>query len=98
MTTQTNFSVETIVNRSSDLVFNEVDGDIIMLSIKTSKFYGSETVGCRIWQLINEPVSIGSICDTLMGEFEIDRATCEQEVIAFVQRMSDEELIEARVA
>lgn len=93
-----NITLNSVVNRSTNLVSNEIDGDLVMLSIKNSKYYGSEVVGSRIWDLIGQPTPVVNVCDALVSEFDIDRSTCESEALTFLQRMLDEELVEAQGA
>ncbi len=48
---------DTILQRKSDLLFNEIDGEVVMLSIENSEYYGMDKVGSRIWELLEQPLS-----------------------------------------
>lgn len=89
-------TLNTVVVRQPDLTFAEVDGDLVILSIQNSKYYGSEIVGRRVWHLIEQPISIAQICETLLNEFEVERATCEADVLAFLVQLVDENLAAIR--
>lgn len=84
----------TTVVRSAEPVDAEVDGAIVMMSLKRGNYYGLDPVGSRIWQLLAEPISIGSLCDKLTIEFEVGRDECEKDVLEFLHELEREGLIE----
>ena len=84
------------VTRSSGFVQAEVDGEIVALHIDKGICYGLNKVGSRVWALIAEPQRIGDICATLVSEYEVDSATCEQQVIDLLEGLRAEGMIELR--
>ena len=79
-----------------DLIFTEVDNDLVILSIANSKYYGAESVGRYIWQLIEQPIVIADVCAALLDKFEIDRPTCEREMLTFLGQLLSEKLIDVQ--
>ncbi len=47
---------DTIIQRKSDLLFNEIDGEVVMLSVENSEYYGMDKVGSRIWELLKNTI------------------------------------------
>lgn len=86
-------SLKTVVCRDPELVVSELNEATIMLSIRNEKYYGFEAVGSRIWQLIEQPMTIEAVCDALEAEFDVDREVCEAETLAFIQQLLDESLV-----
>ncbi|MGG6310581.1 lasso peptide biosynthesis PqqD family chaperone [Paenibacillus macerans] len=89
----------TIFQRSGYLV-SDMDGDKVMMGINTGKYYNLGKVGGRIWELVSTPVTVTQLVDALASEYDIDRELCEEQVISFLTRLSQENLIhieEARV-
>lgn len=66
---------------------------LALLDVEKGRYYGLDGTALRIWQLLETPTSLEAIGDALVGEYEVDRATCDREVAAFVSRLSDEGLI-----
>lgn len=93
---QAHISLESVVVQSPEMLMGEVDGDTIMLSMETSKYYGFEAVGGRIWEILTQPQPVRRVCDALAREYDVERPTCEAEVVAFVQRLLDESLVQVR--
>jgi len=81
------------VQHSSNIVSCEIDAKTVMLDIENGKYHGFNEVGSRIWQMISEPIEIGKICEILMTEFETSQEQCEVEVLGFLQKLHETNLI-----
>lgn len=84
------------VVRGSEHVEAEMGGQTVMMSIARGRYFALEGTAQRIWQLMAEPVAVGEIVDRLVEEYDIDRATCEAEVSAFLAELIENGLAEAR--
>lgn len=83
----------TFFSRSDAPLTAEVDGEIVMLDPASSSYFGLDGVGARIWELCAEPQSIGTLVAVLMGEYDVDEATCVAEVQAFVADLQSSGLL-----
>ena len=86
-----------ILTRNKDLISSNLDEDLVMLSIQTGKYFGVNSVGRRIWELLEQPVSASQLCDLLMQEFEVSREQCEQEVLNFLNELQAQKLLSKQV-
>lgn len=88
--------LKSIVEQGKQHVSAEVDGEVVMMSIEKGNYYGIDAVGARIWQIITEPHRVAEVCNQLMTEFDVDRATCEVDTLDFLNRLMAEDLIVVR--
>jgi hypothetical protein len=72
----------------------EVDRSVVMMSIAREKYYSLGGVGGRIWELVQEPRSVGDLCERLAEEFDVEAAVCRSDVEEFLLNLLDEGLIE----
>lgn len=79
--------------RSPGPLAAEVDGEVVMLEPSTSRYFGLADTAVRIWQLLDEPRSVDGIVDALLDEYDVDRETCEAEVIEFISQLADAGLV-----
>lgn len=86
-------TLDTKLVRNHQLTTAELDGEVVMLSLETNRYYGLNSVGTRIWELLAQPMTLSMVCDTLMNEYDVTRAQCEREVFEVAQRLLDEKLI-----
>lgn len=88
--------LQSVLMRAADLVHSEVDGEVTMMNVDTGRYYGlSSKVAADIWRLLQQPVKVQQICEQLMQEYRVEPERCEREVLAFLQRMSDEGVVAA---
>ncbi len=83
----------TVLARSTDVVHSETDGGVTMMNVRSGGYFNLASVGARIWSLLEEPMSVGSLCDHLLTEFEVERARCEREVLRLARRMVEEGVV-----
>lgn len=85
---------DTILKRKQDQLFSEIDGEVIMLSIENSEYYGMDKVGSRIWQLLENPVSLSEIIEALMEEYDVTVGQCTEDTKNFIGQLAEKNLIE----
>lgn len=81
------------VLRADGLVTADLDGEIGMMHIEKGMYYGFDTVGTRIWELIEKPNTVENIITALREEYDIDDTTCREDVNEFLQLLHKKELI-----
>ena len=83
-----------VVVVAKDQISRDLDGEAVILNMKSGIYCGLNEVGARIWQLIQEPKSAKGVLNTLLEEYNVEADRCESEVLALLQEMSDNGLIE----
>jgi hypothetical protein len=87
-------TAETIVSRSRDVVSSHIDGEAVMMSIERGKYYGMDPIASRIWELVEKPINVGDMIDTLMQEYNVTQEDCEKDVLVFLSDLLAEKLVE----
>lgn len=90
--------LDSIVRRNDELLTAEVDGELVMMSIASGRYFGLDDTGRRIWELLVGPVSVAALCEQLVQEYAVDTATCERDVLALLRKMAEHGMIEAVAA
>ena len=87
-------SGDSTVVAAKDQVSSDLGGEVAILDLKAGVYYGLDTVGARIWSLIQEPRTVNEIRDRLLEEYEVEPERCERDLLVLLQRLADERLIE----
>lgn len=85
-----------LVIRSKDVIVSispDTANGVSLFHPTFQKYYELGRTGSRIWELIQEPVTVGQVVSELLDEYEIDRLTCEAEVFSFLAKLSEQKLI-----
>ena len=84
---------DTVVAQIEELVSSNLDGETVMMSVENGKYYGMDAIGSRVWALIKQPRSVSELCDILLREFNVARERCEKDVLIFLNKLAEDNLI-----
>jgi hypothetical protein len=87
-------AASSFVALARDVVFSEIDRDVVALNIERGLCYGLDGSGARIWRLIADGIQVQELCRTLAAEYCVDASTCTSDVMALLGEMRAEGLIE----
>jgi hypothetical protein len=91
-------SVHSIVSAAPEQVSCPLGEESAILNLKNTVYYGLDPVGARIWNLLQQPRSVGELRDALLAEYEVDADRCERDLLDLLEKMRDEGLIQVRSA
>jgi hypothetical protein len=87
-------SASSNVVATKDQVSSDLAGEVAILHLQAGTYYGLDAVGARIWSLLQKPTTVGEIRDVIVHEYEVEPDRCENDLIALLQRLAHEGLIE----
>jgi Coenzyme PQQ synthesis protein D (PqqD) len=87
----------TTVMASKDQVCCDLAGEAAILNLKNSVYYGLNTVGARIWTLVQEPIAVGAVRDTILREYDVEPELCERDLLDLLRKLAAEGLITIKV-
>jgi hypothetical protein len=82
------------VSAVKDQISSSLGNEEVILHLQSGTYYGLNEVGSRIWHLIQEQKPISEIYQQLLIEYNIDADQCKRDVLALLQQLADEHLIE----
>ena len=86
-------SVLSIIVAAKEQTSCDLDGESVVLDMSSGKYYGLNSVGSAIWNLIQQPRTVRDVCDALVAEFQVDPQRCEEDLLVWLKSMSDKELV-----
>lgn len=90
-----NISLNSQIQISKDAVSRNLQGEMVILNLKTNVYCGLDQIGARIWQLINEHKSLKKVLDKLVEEYEVTEEEGTKDLLNFISMLQEKELIEA---
>ena len=85
-----------VVVASKNQVASSVGGETVILSLKSGRYYGAQTVAARVWQIIQAPTAVVEIRNTLVSEYDIEPERCEADLLELFSGMLEAGLVEVR--
>ena len=85
--------METALRASDDVVFREVYGEAVILNLVTGIYFGLDSVGTRIWQLIEEHHQLSMVLTQLGLEYEASEENLERDLLRLVTELKEKGLV-----
>ncbi|WP_282122813.1 PqqD family peptide modification chaperone [Algibacter mikhailovii] len=78
-----------------EVLSSKIDEEAILMSFEAESYFGLDPVGSRIWELLSKkPVTADELVVHLMEEYEVNEATCREDVQRFIDDMLAKKLIQ----
>ena len=89
-------SLQSTVMVTSEQVSCPLGDESAILNMKNTVYYGVNSVGATVWNLLKEAKTVSEIRDAILDEYDVDQVRCEKDLFALLEEMRSEGLIEVR--
>jgi hypothetical protein len=62
----------------------EIEGEAVILSLATERYFGLDAVGTRMWRALTASRTIQAAFETLLSEYAVDEETLRRDLHDFV--------------
>ena len=80
---------KTRVWRRKEVLFSEIDDQVIALDAQAGYCYSLTGPGNHIWELIETPQTVETVCAQLRQVYSVDEETCFSDVAAWIAELRD---------
>lgn len=94
--TSASVTLQSIFAQSGDVLYQEVGGEAVLLDLASEQYFGLDTVGTRIWELLDGNATLADVHRVLCAEFEADGERVADDLLALARSLADAGLIRAR--
>jgi hypothetical protein len=71
----------------------EMGRELAMLNVERGYYHILNPTAHAVWRRLEKPARVADVCESLRGEFEVDRATCDEDTVALLGELLDEGLV-----
>lgn len=96
MPDQTTITLAHRVERSDQVLFQNLDGEAVLLDLASETYFGLNEVGTRVWQLLEGAATLEAVHRALCAEFDADAARIEHDLLALAGELSKAGLVTVR--
>jgi Coenzyme PQQ synthesis protein D (PqqD) len=89
-------TLDCIVQREPEIMAAEAGKDIVMVSIANGCYYGVSNVAREIWEAIDRPKKISDLIEDLAASYAVDRTSCEEQTLSFLESLLAERLLQVK--
>jgi hypothetical protein len=85
-----------IIVTARDQVSCDIGGEIAILHLTSGIYYGLNSVGSRVWELIQEPRPFGELEQVLREEYEVAPERLSSDLRELLEKLASAGLVEQR--
>ena len=83
----------TVLSRRMGLMTADMNGSAVMMDIMTGKYYNLGEVGGRIWELLEEPMTVSALVEKLTAEYDVSAERCRADIEPFLVKLLGQGLL-----
>ena len=89
-------SLASCLEATENVVFRELQGELVLLNLDSGVYFGLNQMGTRIWQLLQERVTLQTVLDRLCQEYDVPETTCREDLLSFAAATIEKGLLKVR--
>ena len=78
-------TLQTVVEAAPDILATNMGDETVLLSPQTGTYFGLNSVGQRILELVRQPRVLDEVVVQLSAEYEVERKRLENDILEFVR-------------
>ncbi|MCL4394694.1 MAG: PqqD family protein [Chloroflexi bacterium] len=86
-------SLQSKISIAENVLFREIDGESVILNLKTGKYFGLDEVGTRMWTHLAEHHQVEPALAGLAQEYQVDQEQLKRDLLELVDKLAAQELI-----
>jgi hypothetical protein len=75
------------------VIARELGSETVILDLSSGSYFGLDTVGARMWCLLESGQSISQMCDAMFEIYDVQREMLERDALALVQDLAQKNLV-----
>jgi len=91
-----NISFDQTVRVAPEVLVSELDGESVILNLRSETYFGLDRVGTRMWLVATAAASIGEAFEALREEFDVEPDTLKGDLVALLENLCAQGLLEVR--
>ena len=94
MTEQSTGITRAFFKAAPDVLFQEVFGELVLLSPRKGVFYSLDSVGARVWELLCQSGDLEKVVPELLEEYDVSEERLRMDLEALLADLCTAELLE----
>lgn len=84
----------TRITKPEHVLIQEMDGEAVLLNLKSETYFGLDDVGMRMWQVLTASASIQKAYEVLLTEYEVPPQQLQQDLDELLGSLLEQGLVQ----
>lgn len=81
------------VKASENVLFQEINGEFVLLNMESEQYFGLDEIGARIWEGIIEELSPSVVLHQIEELYDVEPDTLKKDYLNLIEEMKSENLV-----
>lgn len=86
-------SFEMRISIAEDVLFRELDGESVILNLKSERYFGLDEVGTRMWEVLSSCESIEDAYEVLLSEYDVVPEQLRNDLYKLIENLVEHGLV-----
>ena len=78
---------------SAEVLFRDVEGEGVLLDLRSGTYFGLDRVGCRIWQLLQASPELRAVHEQMLRDYDVSPEQLEADLLRLVDELAEAGLV-----
>ena len=78
----------------ADVLVQELEGESVLLNLKSERYFGLDEVGTRMWAVLSKSESIQQAYDALLAEYDVEPDVLRRDLLHLIDKLIEHGLVE----
>jgi hypothetical protein len=76
-----------------DVLSRNLDGETVLLDLESGTYFGLDTIGTRVWELIGQEQPLAAILHVILDEYDVKEERAHTDLLELVETLRAKGLI-----
>ncbi len=86
-------SLPTQITMNPDILFQELEGETVLLNLANEQYFGLDDIGTRMWQLLDEQDNVEAVVSQMLSEYDVDAETLRADLATLINSLVEAGLV-----
>lgn len=91
-------TLQSRITLSDDVLVQEIEGEAVLLDLKSEQYFGLDAVGVRLWHALEANPSLDAAHRALLDAYDVESEQLAGDLIRLVEELARAGLVDARAS
>lgn len=86
-------NLNSIIVKNDSLISSKLDEGLVMMSLENNSYYGLDEIGKRVWEIIEDKISVQDLINILTNEYNVSNEECQKDIMELLKQLKKEDMI-----
>ncbi len=86
-------TLDTLARPSPDVLFQNLDGEAVLLDLASESYFGLNAVGTRVWELLGQDPDVQRAFEHMRVEYNVEHEQLQSDLLCLIEDLANAGLV-----